>query len=386
MLNNFDACAIRTGDGIMVRMSGMLPTPSHYIDITGYYPGTIFFVVDPGHAIVNLVTRVRPGPALQVLVPWKQSLSLQSSHHSVHITLDNVLIATVQVEEAYVVAVLTGGINPSNDYHILPADQPILGIYSVVFGPASRSWCEAYVRAQSGGRGSNVVWDGNLPWRGTLAASGGEIPVSYRIAGGEGSERPWPLKVRDNHGSVSELNGIECELAAADWIAASQIGDALTIIGRVWVPSTAWHPQLSRSMLAVEPPSFILSRCRVGPEKPMKMTLVELRQSFNIGATRASIKVATSDGVQEIKVHASGEAGGEARLAVASILSPKSKTAIGYSKAFKFDEAHAEALKELDKVCPPSPTFTTTKVEAIGTESGGFTGINALYVVVSRVI
>jgi hypothetical protein len=379
MVYDFQACAVQVQSGLLVRMRGMLPSSAHRIDVAGYYPGTIIFITDPGYALINLASRVEPGPGLQVLTRWEQTLPLKSTHAQVRIALDNAILATIQVEPGFVVAAETGGINPSNAYHIFPADQPILGIYSLEFGPASRSWCEEYVRLNTSGirslRPSHSSGDHKL----SLASGGGEIPVPYRTSPGE---HPWPFGQRE--ASITTLAGRECVLADAESIAASQTADLLTILARVWTPSTAWHPVITRSMLAVEPPTFILSRCRMSPQGAMKMTLVDIEQTFHIGTPRKSIKVVTEKGIRDVEVKAGPTALAQPREG--SEPNSSARQAIGYSKQFKFDEALQDALRQLDAKYPPSPTYTSTRVDAIGTEHGGFTGVNTMYVVVSRVI
>jgi hypothetical protein len=60
-------------------------------------------------------------------------------------------------------------------------------------------------------------------------------------------------------------------------------------------------------------------------------------------------------------------------------------TATGYSERFSFEEAFADARRQLPPVEPPHPDFMEyVRVEEIGSESGGIAGFDHLYVKVAR--
>jgi hypothetical protein len=146
------AHAVRKHGRITVFVVGQLPDTCHTAEVVDKYPGgNRVYVRDPGFAQVFIAERVSSsGPCLEVLVPWFAAVDiLDSEHTEVQVFVNEDLKLTIPVVEAsdrYVVYELTVSTGPDRGCIIVPEDQPVLAIYSHVFGPASHDECAKYVQ------------------------------------------------------------------------------------------------------------------------------------------------------------------------------------------------------------------------------------------------
>lgn len=147
------AYAVRRDGVIEVVLSGYLANSCHSAIVKDKYPGGgIVYINDPGVAQVFIEETVLPAGhfCMMVLVPWIAHVAIPDNVHAhVSIFVNGIPVAKVEVKvlepEEYRVAALSA--SPADapmGCFILPADAPLLAIYSSFFGPASKADCEAW--------------------------------------------------------------------------------------------------------------------------------------------------------------------------------------------------------------------------------------------------
>lgn len=144
------AYAERKEGVIHVALSGYLASSCWAAAIKDKYPGgNIVYVEDPGMAQVFIEEAMKPGSeiCLMMLVPWMGHTSIPSTTHgevTIYINGDTKLKVAVSDEPVQfrVTAFTTLYEGKPTGCSVIPADAPYLGIYSSMYGPATKTECE----------------------------------------------------------------------------------------------------------------------------------------------------------------------------------------------------------------------------------------------------
>ncbi len=147
------AYAARKNGIINITVTGSLPNSCYEAKVVDKYPGgNIAYVTDPGSAQVFIEESARTGleMCLMYLVPWVGHSKIPDDTHdtvTVFINGDPVAKAQVQKEpENFIVIALTASTGDNYEgCSVIPADALYLGIYSSVYGPASKAECEKWL-------------------------------------------------------------------------------------------------------------------------------------------------------------------------------------------------------------------------------------------------
>jgi len=146
------AYAVRKKGVIQVALSGYLANSCYTANVKDKYPGGgIVYIVDPGTAQVFVEETMKPGSeiCLMSLVPWVGQVTIPDATHthvSIFINGDPLLQVGINDEpnQYRVVALTASPAGATVGCSIIPADAPYLGIYSSVFGPATKGECETW--------------------------------------------------------------------------------------------------------------------------------------------------------------------------------------------------------------------------------------------------
>jgi hypothetical protein len=178
---NLAASAFRFGGTITATVYAVLPDGCHDAEITDIYPGgSIVYVVDPGAAQVFVRFTRRDGPCPQVIREWQDSREIKDdSHDKLEVVAefeDREFRITVPVTEfrlaqgadidpgfnrgasegrfIVIALVAEGHEDRPIGCQIVPEDAVFPMIYRRVFGPASRTECQAWKRERCFGEGA----------------------------------------------------------------------------------------------------------------------------------------------------------------------------------------------------------------------------------------
>lgn len=152
---DFQGYAVRKDLAVEVTMWGSLADSCHRAAITGYYPGTIFHVIDPGHAEIFIKEWMATDPGTMctlALVPWFATLRIISDHEEINVFInEKAYTIPVLTEDQFSVWELTGGIVPPNgSCSIVPATVELPSVYTKRFGPENYKACSEYVLQNCG--------------------------------------------------------------------------------------------------------------------------------------------------------------------------------------------------------------------------------------------
>jgi hypothetical protein len=152
---NVKAYAIRKKGDINVTVSGDLPDSCYEARIVDKYPGgDIRYVKDPGSAQVFIEEKRKPGtsPCRMVLVPWVSHVNIPDKVHkeiTVFINSKTKPVTETQVqkepEQYRVIALNILKQKGHTGCSVVPEDLLYPGIYSSVFGPATKAECEDWL-------------------------------------------------------------------------------------------------------------------------------------------------------------------------------------------------------------------------------------------------
>jgi hypothetical protein len=180
---------------------------------------------------------------------------------------------------------------------------------------------------------------------------------------------------------------VQHELAAVEKAKAYQVGDYLLLRLTGVKPNGCYVVDLLRSLLMVEPPTFIAA-WYVPPDVmciPEEVPY-EYQEAFAVGMKRDEVTLQHAGGEMSVPVEdLSPEV--ESVLATMSTRSrpgpakiPIGRTeAIGYSRAFDFTEAFRDAIGKIPTPRIPDWLATYTVLD-VGAQIGGIAGFNHLYV------
>lgn len=132
--------------------------------------------------------------------------------------------------------------------------------------------------------------------------------------------------------------------------------------------------------LDVEPPTFIVEWRQTGGLCPQVVTPYRKVAIFYIGTYREKINVVSAEGTKSVAVKKLPLPHTGAVAEAAKKAGITARTATGYSDAFSFEEAFADAITQLPPLFPDElQQFVVTETGAF---IGGFAGIRKLYVTV----
>jgi hypothetical protein len=180
---------------------------------------------------------------------------------------------------------------------------------------------------------------------------------------------------------------VQHELAAVEMAKAYQVGEYLLLRMTGTKPNGCYVVDLLRSLLTVEPPTFIAAwylppdvMC-IPEEVPY-----EYQEAFRVGAKRDEVTLQHAGGELSVPVE---DLSPELEPVVATMATmaarpggkiPIGRTeAIGYSQAFDFTEAFRDAIGKIPIPRIPDWLATYTVLD-IGAQIGGIAGFNRLYV------
>ncbi len=184
---------------------------------------------------------------------------------------------------------------------------------------------------------------------------------------------------------------IDRDLASVRDARAYQVGEFLLVRIAGDMPSACHVPFLERSLLDVEPPTFIAGwyirpDARCAPHS----TPYEHHEAFRIGMNRDMVKLHHAGGELSIDVEElTPDADSDVPLLGGRGVSPASGAnlptvsgeAVGYSRNFDFAEALQDAMAKLPGPFSQIPDWLSTyTVVSIGAEVGGIAGFNHLVV------
>ncbi len=177
-----------------------------------------------------------------------------------------------------------------------------------------------------------------------------------------------------------------CELA--NWkpksIKAFYFGDSLLIVAAGNLPSPCYKVRIEQNLLTVEPPEFLLERCHTGGFCPDVITPYKASQLFQRKSRPKEVIVHHADGSDHVKVKGLSEESQFNNL-LAEWGSPSDDEATGRSRNLSFEEAFADALRNLPPRTPTHPDeMTIVVVTEIRGEFGGIAGFHDLVVKIRR--
>jgi hypothetical protein len=175
------------------------------------------------------------------------------------------------------------------------------------------------------------------------------------------------------------------ELATVEKAKAYQVGEFLLLRLMGEKPNGCHVIDVQRSLLTVEPPTFIATWF-VPPDVmciPEPVTY-EYQEAFRVGIRRAEIKLRHAGGEMCVDVE---DLSPETEAVLATMgdgvgpgTSPIGRTeAIGYSKAFDFNEAFRDAIGKIPTPGIPDWLASYTVLD-VGAQIGGIAGFNYMYV------
>jgi len=190
-----------------------------------------------------------------------------------------------------------------------------------------------------------------------------------------------------------------CSLAQRKLVQAFFHNGTLAIFATGSVPTPCHEVTITRALVTVEPPQFMLAQCRRAGICSEVVTPYTVSQLFAIGTYHPAVVVTHVDGQDEVVVEHIREyqlqermssLGGE--VPVPYVFPPSAVRnssadgiSTGYSTMFDFSEALREAIAAL----PPNPhvypdQLTAVTVLEVGAELGGIAGFHHLFVRVRR--
>ncbi len=153
---NLVATAYRAESSVEVSLSGMLANSCVTADITGTYPGSVVYAVDPNEAQVFIEEKLRPGSeiCLTALVPWMRSVVIPnaSNYATISFFLNGKYHSSLSINAAptrYRVISLVGFETPTG-CSVVPEDMAVLAIYKTVFEPSSLEECKSWIDENCG--------------------------------------------------------------------------------------------------------------------------------------------------------------------------------------------------------------------------------------------
>jgi hypothetical protein len=177
-----------------------------------------------------------------------------------------------------------------------------------------------------------------------------------------------------------------CELANRKprSIKAFYFGDSLLIVAAGNLPSPCYKVRIEQSLLTVEPPEFLLERCPTGGFCPAVITPYKASQLFQRKSRPKEVVVHHADGSDRVKVKGISEES-QFNSLLAEWGSPGDDEATGRSRNLSFEEAFADAHKNLPPRPSPKPDeLEVVVVTEIRGEFGGIAGLHDLVVTVRR--
>ncbi|MDQ4097289.1 MAG: hypothetical protein M3144_05400 [Actinomycetota bacterium] len=178
---------------------------------------------------------------------------------------------------------------------------------------------------------------------------------------------------------------VQHELAAVEKAKAYQVGEYLLLRLTGVKPNGCYVVDLLRSLLTVEPPTFIAA-WYVPPDAmciPEEIPY-EYQEAFRVGIKRDEVTLQHAGGELSVPVE---DLSPEVESVVAAMAArpgpgriPIGKTeAVGYSQAFDFNEAFRDAIGKIPTPRIPDWLATYTVLD-VGAQIGGIAGFNHLYV------
>jgi hypothetical protein len=212
----------------------------------------------------------------------------------------------------------------------------------------------------------------------------GEIPFPKRHVWSGENPFPWRRVERCSYANVRQLKAIHVQ----GRLFIRALGDA---------PNPCYRVSISRSPIDVHPPEFEVRQC-IDDGK----ICIQVITPFDVVGMFAAvpvdhITVKTATGTERVEVQivndsaglpADGASDAYATLRLGKVwegliesMPAQPREATGYSDAYSFDEAFADAVRNLPPAEKPFPDqLTTIVVAAIGAEIGGIVGLNRMFV------
>ena len=176
--------------------------------------------------------------------------------------------------------------------------------------------------------------------------------------------------------SSSSTSGSGWALANVKEAAAFYIDGHLILTVSGDKPTPCYQVRIEQSLLPVEPPTFIVEQKSTAAICIEVITPYTRTAVFNIGTYRPTIDVVSAGGTKSVKVVKVEETAGAKSIAAAK--APKSRTAIGYSADFSFEDAFQDAISKLPPLYPDElQNFVVTETGAV---IGGLLGLRTMFV------
>lgn len=181
----------------------------------------------------------------------------------------------------------------------------------------------------------------------------------------------------------------ECQLATTTEVRALQVGEHLVVAVEVELPTPGWDVEIQQSLLDVEPPGFTVLQCMRPGAWPRVVDRRRASEVFRVGTRRDEVVVAdAADQQRRVPVEDlfEVEPGMAARLAPPPPDDEGAEAeAVGMSRNLSFDEAFADAIRNLGGPMSMHPDeLTTVSVVDISAMFGGIAGFHHLVVRVRR--
>jgi hypothetical protein len=175
-----------------------------------------------------------------------------------------------------------------------------------------------------------------------------------------------------------------CGLAHRKSIQAFYFGQFLLIVAEGDLPTPCYDVTIEQNLLTVEPPEFILKSCRTGGFCPAVITPYKTSKLFPRKSRPSEVVVHHADGSDHVKVEYLGEKS-DFSTSLGGGYGAGDEEASGRSRNLSFDEAFADALKNLPPRTPTNPDeLEVVVVTEIRGEFGGIAGFHDLVVKVRR--
>lgn len=175
----------------------------------------------------------------------------------------------------------------------------------------------------------------------------------------------------------------QCELASRRSIRAFYLREFLLIVAEGDLPTPCYEVEIEQNLLTVEPPEFVLKRCYTGGFCPEVITPYKESKMFHRRSRPQQIVVHHADGSDTVEVENLGE-GSPLQDSLIASSKPGGDEAIGRSRNLSFDEAFADALRNLPPLDPHPDQMDVVIVDEIRGEFGGIAGFRDLVVKVRR--
>ncbi|HEY7874969.1 MAG TPA: hypothetical protein VIG64_07580, partial [Actinomycetota bacterium] len=147
---------------------------------------------------------------------------------------------------------------------------------------------------------------------------------------------------------------------------AFSTGTGLIITARGTMPESCWDVSITRNLLQVDPPEFVLERCRTAPVCPV-VTPYSTSAEFDFGGDVGRVVLHHSENGNPVTTELTVEP--IPTTLATSVEARNADEATGMSLAFSYEEALAHALDQLD--AGDSSVLVEASVESVKASKGG---------------